>query len=177
MNASMSLLVRARAFMPGSLPVAGACIGLLALAAPALAEDGKTMPGSACHASFSSGVASLTRSNGLMLGVGSSGVRISCPVMKDIDAGRIKRAVVNVIDNNPFAGGDVVCNLLTLKPDGTVSQSQELRTSGSSGTMRQLAYGAQAKVAGGNYSLVCDLPALQSPGGPSMIISYNVVEE
>ena len=162
-----------------------AALAMLA-AAPAFAEDGKAMPGSACQATFASGVQSLFRGGASILSSGSQAVSITCPVAKDIEAGRIKRAEVMVIDRNPSTDQsikpDISCTLATHKKDGSVQQSVTKKSNSSFPNALPLSFGAQTAAAQGSYSLVCELPPFANvPGnpniGPSAIVMYNVVEE
>jgi hypothetical protein len=150
----------------------------LGMAAPAaMAEDGKAMPGSACQATFASGIQPLFRGAPSILSSGSTNVSVTCPVAKDIEAGRIKRAEVMVIDRNPAAGADISCTLSTFKKDGTVQQSETKKSNSSFTTALPISFGAQTAAVQGSYSLVCDLPAFAPSSGPSAIVMYNVVEE
>lgn len=148
-----------------------------ALTAPAFAEDGKAMPGSACQASFLQAAQTLTGSGAFLLNTGTGTVKVTCPAVKDIEAGRIKRAQVKVVDRNPNAGADVSCTLTSHKMDGTVHQSQLLKSSGSSNNVQTLSYAGQSAAAAGTYSLVCDLPPFVAAFGPSSLVMYNLVEE
>ena len=142
-----------------------------------LAEDGKAMPGSACQATFFSGLQPLFRIGAVISSSGSDNVSVTCPVVKDIEAGRIKRAEVMVIDRNPNAGADIGCTLTTFKKDGTVHQSQERKSNNSFNVALPLSFGAQTAALQGSYSLVCTLPPMVASSGPSSIVMYNVVEE
>jgi hypothetical protein len=159
-----------------------ATIAFAALAAPASAEDGKAMPGSACQPmSFRP-----TAPSGLATGgAGISNVSTSfdnlvCPVTKDIEAGRIKRAEVMVIDRSPVAGHDIECTLSTFKKDGSLQQQEKRKSNSSFQTALPLTFGAQTAAPQGSYSLICSLPPMATVAGspaPSTIVMYNVVEE
>lgn len=154
----------------------------MAAAAPVFAEDGKALTGSACQASFSSGVQSLFRNGASISSSGSQPVSVTCPVTKDIEAGRIKRAEVMVVDRNPGSNADISCTLTTHKKDGSVHQSSTRKSNSSFTATLPLSFGAQTAALQGSYSLICDLPPIASvPGnpnvGPSSIVMYNVVEE
>ena len=150
-------------------------------AAPAFAEDGKAMPGSACQP------LTFSRTTGLSMGAAiisnfSTSVfeHVACPVTKDIEAGRIKRAEVMVIDRSPVTGHDIECTLATHKKDGSFVQSVTKKTSSSFQTALPLSFGAQAAAAQGSYTLICTLPPMATVAGspaPSSIVMYNVVEE
>ena len=149
-------------------------LGLAALAAPAAAEDGKAMPGSACQASFFGQGQTLLRSGASLSHNGSIAVSVTCPTVKDIEAGRIKRALVKVFDRHPSL--PVKCTLATHRSDGTVQQSQTAQTlSLSPGILQTLTFAGQSTAAGGVYNLACDLP----PGNAavSTIVLYSIVEE
>ena len=109
-------------------------------------------------------------------------ISVTCPVAKDIEAGRIKRAEVMVFDRNPNANppgttdNDVSCALATVRRDGTVQQTITLRTFNSSPSPLPLTFSGQSAAPKGSYSLVCDLPP-SLPTGLSSIVMYNVVEE
>jgi hypothetical protein len=152
-----------------------ASLGFLVLAAPAFAEDGKAMPGSACQATFFSGLQPLFRNGAVISSSGSDTVSVTCPVVKDIEAGRIKRAEVMVIDRNPNPNADISCTLTTFKKDGSVHQSQERKSNNSFNVALPLSFGAQTAALQGSYSLTCTLPP--GTGGISSIVMYNVVEE
>ena len=84
-------------------------LALSALAWPALAEDGKAYTGSSCQPmSFRP-----TAPSGLAVGgvtisnFSTSFESVACPVGKDVEAGRIKRAEVMVIDRSPVANHDI----------------------------------------------------------------------
>jgi hypothetical protein len=154
-----------------------------ALATPASAEDGKAYTGSACQPmSFRP-----TAPSGLAIG----GVTISnfstsnfesvaCPVGKDLEAGRIKRAEVMVIDRSPVANHDISCTLATHKKDGSQLQSVTQKSNSSFQIALPLTFGAQAAAVQGSYSLICTLPPMATVAGspaPSTIVMYNVVEE
>jgi hypothetical protein len=151
--------------------------------APAFAEDGKAYTGSACQPmSFRP-----TAPSGLAIG----GVTISnfstsnfesvtCPVTKDIEAGRIKRAEVMVIDRSPVANHDISCTLATHKKDGSQLQSVTQKSNSSFQIALPLTFGAQTAAVQGSYSLICSLPPMATVAGspaPSTIVMYNVVEE
>jgi hypothetical protein len=160
----------------------GAIVSAL-LGAPAFAEDGKAYPGSACQPmSFRP-----TAPSGLAIG----GVTISnfstsnfesvvCPIAKDIEAGRIKRAEVMVIDRSPVANHDISCTLSTHKKDGSQLQSVTQKSNSSFQIALPLTFGAQSAAVQGSYSLICTLPPMATVAGspaPSTIVMYNVVEE
>ncbi|MGD9509140.1 MAG: hypothetical protein AB7X49_11375, partial [Geminicoccaceae bacterium] len=86
-----------------------------------MAENGKAYPGSACQRQFDHIDASLSCSRAVVLNAGSQAVRLFCPVAKDIEAGRIKRAVVMVPDSHNTQ--NVTCELMSLGSDGAVVQS------------------------------------------------------
>jgi hypothetical protein len=159
------------------LLAASTTLALSLQAVPALAEDGKAFSGSACSATFDTSPSTLVRSLGRIFNNGTSAMSVTCPTMKDIEAGRMKRGEVRVLDVNPFAGGDVTCTLTSLKSDGTVHQAQTLKSSGSSNTVQLLTFAGHSASAKGSYNLACDLPALASGFGSSGIVMYNVVEE
>jgi hypothetical protein len=154
-----------------------------ALATPASAEDGKAYTGSSCQPmSFRP-----TAPSGLAIG----GVTISnfstsnfesvaCPVGKDVEAGRIKRAEVMVIDRSPVANHDISCTLATHRKDGSQVQSVTQKSNSSFQIALPLSFGAQAAAVQGSYSLICTLPPMATVAGspaPSTIVMYNVVEE
>jgi hypothetical protein len=151
--------------------------------APAFAEDGKAYTGSACQPmSFRP-----TAPSGLAIG----GVTISnfntsnfesvtCPVTKDIEAGRIKRAEVMLIDRSPVAGHDIECTLSTHKKDGSLQHTEKRKSNSSFQIALPLTFGAQTAAVQGSYSLICSLPPMATVAGspaPSTIVMYNIVEE
>lgn len=159
-----------------------AMIGTLAssmlAASAAFAEDGKAYPGSSCQAQFDHLNATIARSGASLLNVHTTAVKLFCPIVKDIEAGRIKRAEVMVDDNH--TGQDVVCELFSLGRDGAVVQSSRRNTTGTSGGRPvALTFGIHSANARGYYALTCELPASSGLGalGPSRIVGYNVVEE
>ena len=159
------------------LLAASTTLVLSLLALPALAEDGKAMPGSACQATTLAGLQSLARSNGTVLNVGDQVVNVICPATKDIESGRLKRTEVKAIDRNPVSGADVNCTVASLRSDGTVHQSQRLASTGSSNNVQTLTFNGHTAAAKGSFNLTCDLPRFEAGFGPSGIVMYNVVEE
>lgn len=158
---------------------ASTSLSLLLFAGHAFAEDGKAYPGSGCQHQFDHIAASLTRSNATILNVGSQRVKLFCPVTKDIEAGRIKRAEVVYVDSHSTQS--VICELISLSREGATVQSS-VRPSSAAGvntTPLALTFGAHAKNNKGTYVLTCELPPFSGPGavGASQIVTYNVVEE
>ena len=105
---------------------------------------------------------------------------VACPVGKDVEAGRIKRAEVMVIDRSPVANHDISCTLATHKKDGSQVQSVTQKSNSSFQIALPLSFGAQAAAVQGSYSLICTLPPMATVAGspaPSTIVMYNVVEE
>jgi hypothetical protein len=159
----------------------GVIVATLA-AAPAFAEDGKAMPGSACQPmSFRP-----TAPSGLAIGgagisnFGTSFESLVCPVTKDLEVGRIKRAEVMLIDRSPVAGHDIECTLSTHKKDGSLQQQEKRKSTSSFQNALALTFGAQTAAVQGSYSLICSLPPMATVAGssaPSTIVMYNVVEE
>lgn len=161
--------------MSRSMP-ALAALALSALASPAPAEDGKTMPGSACHARDDAQLRALSRGVGYIFNLGSTPeFDISCPVAKDLN--KIRRALVMLRDVNPAPGADISCTLYTLRGDGTAQAQQQLRTEGSFMGAQPLTFGAQAAAVNGRYDLTCDLPPYHPTFGVSAIYNYTVVED
>jgi hypothetical protein len=150
---------------------------LALLAGRALAEDGKAYPGSACQRQFDHVAASISRSQATILNVGAQRVKLFCPVAKDIEAGRIKRAEVMYLDNHNQQS--VTCELLSLSREGAVVQSSVRQSSvaGTNGTPLPLSFGVHAANPKGTYVLTCELPPFSGAVGASQIITYNVVEE
>lgn len=155
------------------------------ITAPAFAEDGKAMPGAACQPmSFRP-----TAPSGLAIGgvtisnfSASNFDTVTCPVTKDVEAGRIKRATVMVIDRNPNPGADIECTLSTHRENGSLLHTEKRKTNSSFQTALPLVppFGPQAAALRGSYSLICSLPPMATVGGqpaPSSIVMYNVVEE
>jgi hypothetical protein len=162
------------------LVVSCATIASAVLAAPAFAEDGKAMPGSVCQPmSFRPTAPSGLATGGLTItNFGSVAETVTCPVTKDIEAGRIKRAEVKVIDANPNNGADVRCTLSSFKSDGAVHQSQLVKTQGSlPGVPQPLPFTAHTANNKGTYNLICELPPFVNGFGGSGIMMYNIVEE
>lgn len=149
--------------------------------APAFAEDGKAMPGSACQP------LTFSRTTGLSMGAAiisnfstSNFEHVACPVTKDIEAGRIKRAEVMVIDRSPVPNHDISCTLATHKKDGSFVQSVTKKSNSSFQVPLALTFGAQSAAVQGSYTLICSLPPMATVAGqpaPSSIVMYNVVEE
>ena len=108
-------------FKPSSMfaPVA---LALAAVASPAAASDGKSMPGSACQAFEDFRLRQLYRGGGEIFNLGNTGEAVVCPVVKDLN--KITRAVVMLIDANPDLGADIACSLYTVRSDGTVQTTQ-----------------------------------------------------
>ncbi len=148
-------------------------LALIVLASPAVAEDSKTMSGSACQNIDDSRLSHLTRGVGLILNVGSARENIFCPVVKDLN--KINRAVVMVIDRNPDT--DISCALVTYRSDGSLLASQPLETHGFSNIAQPLNFGAQGAAANGSYYLACGLPPFHQTFGGSVIVNYAVVED
>ncbi len=148
---------------------------LFTLAHPAFAEDGKTMPGSACQALNDVPARNHFRALGSLINYENSFEFFLCPVVKDLN--KIKRAVVMVKDLNPDAGADSYCSLYTLRSDGTIQSVQVRNSTGSSAAPQALKFGAQGAVANGYYALQCSLPAYHPTFRESAIVSYTLVEE
>lgn len=150
-------------------------------AGSAFAEDGKAMPGNACQP------LTFSRTTGLSIGGAaisnfstSNFEHVACPVTKDIEAGRIKRAEVMVIDRSPVPNHDIECTLSTHKKDGSFAQSVKQKSNSSFQTALPLTFGAQSAAVQGSYSLICTLPPMATVAGspaPSTIVRYNVVEQ
>lgn len=149
-------------------------LALSAVTAPAFAEDGKVMAGSACDAGAASAAQFLLRITGTLANTSSGGIVVTCPVIKDNEAGRIVRASVRVIDRHP--GVDFSCTLATVRSDGTVLQFQTARSTGASPAPQTLSFAGQGAASGGAYNLDCTLPAFIPGTGISTLINYNVVE-
>jgi hypothetical protein len=161
------------------LLAASATLALSMLGGQAFAEDGKAFPGSACQAQFDHVEATISRSNASILNAGAQRVKLFCPVAKDIEAGRIKRAEVMYLDSH--SQQSVTCELVSLSREGAVVQSS-IRSSSVGGvntTPLPLSFGAHATNNKGTYVLTCELPPFSGAGavGASHIITYNVVEE
>jgi hypothetical protein len=160
------------------LVVSCATIASAVLAAPAFAEDGKAMPGSVCQPmSFRPTAPSGLATGGLTISnFGTNAESVTCPVTKDIEAGRIKRAEVKVIDANPTA--NVSCTLSSFKSDGALHQSQLVTSKGSLPTEAQpLPFAGHTANNKGTYNLVCNLPPFVNGLGASGIMMYSIVEE
>jgi hypothetical protein len=112
-----------------------------------------------------------------VLNASAQSVRLFCPVAKDVEAGRIKRAVVMVLDSH--TSQNVTCELMSLGSDGTVVQSSIRSSLATNAVPVALSFGAHKTNPRGVYVLTCDLPAGSGAGavGASHIVSYNVVEE
>jgi hypothetical protein len=156
--------------------------GIMAMtmtAGSAFAEDGKALPGSACQPM------NFTRTTGLAIGgpfIGnfstSNFESVTCPVTKDIEAGRIKRATVMVIDRNPDKDRNIECTLSTHREDGSQLATETRKSNSFFQTALPLGpFGAQPAALRGSYSLFCSLPPMTAGGAASQIVMYNVVEE
>ena len=141
------------------------------------AEDGKAYPGSACQRQFDNVAAPVARTQALILSTHDSPVKVFCPVVKDVEAGRITRAEVMVDDNHSTA--NISCELFSFRRDGSVQQVTPRATSGTSATPVALTFGAHTANPKGSYGLTCELPPGSGAGalGPSSIVGYSVVEE
>ena len=142
-------------------------LALSALALPALAEDGKACTGSSCQPmSFRP-----TAPSGLAVGgvtisnFSTSFENVACPVGKDVEAGRIKRAEVMVIDRSPVANHDISCTLATHKKDGSQPQSVMQKSNSSFQNALPLTFGAHTAAVQGSYSLICPLPPMATVAG------------
>lgn len=158
--------------------LARVALALAALAGPALAEDGKTLPGSACQPFEDFRLRQLYRGGGLIYNLGNTTEAVVCPVVKDLN--KIKRAVVMVIDGNPDPDpdDDIVCSLKTLGGDGAVKTTRSQKSSGFSDVAKPLNFSAQSAAANGSYYLYCTLPPYYLPNfRGSAIASYTVVED
>ena len=175
------MIRQAAAKSTGTVPIArGLALTFWAalLAGPALAADTKTLSGSACQPSFFTAGQSLFRREPMLLSNSNLTEPITCPVVKDVDAGRIKRAQVRVINRNGTIGSSFFCKLSTYRPDGSFVQSQSRRSTLVSTAVQTLNFDAQKAAPGGSYSLICNLPAAFGPNRDlSAIVSYTVVEE
>jgi hypothetical protein len=150
---------------------AAATLAAALLASPALAEDGKGYAGSFCQPNFSGNRDGYSIGFNVQSGqfLPGEGMDVSCPIVKDANAGGIKRAFVMVVDQT---SGSVSCTLRTLRTDGTVvAQSPTVFSSGNDPNPQKLSFGPQPKVTDGYYELGCSL--LPS----TRLIMYNVVEE
>ena len=161
------------------LLAASASLALSLLGSQAFAEDGKAYPGSACQRQFDHIAATISRSNASILNAGSQRVKLFCPVTKDVEAGRIKRAEIVYLDGH--SQQSVTCELTSLSREGAVVQSS-VRSSSAAGvntTPLPLSFGIHATNNKGTYVLTCELPPFSGTGavGASHIIAYNVVEE
>ncbi|MGE3290935.1 MAG: hypothetical protein AB7I59_05015 [Geminicoccaceae bacterium] len=153
-------------------------LALSLLGSQALAENGKAYPGSACQRQFDHIDASLSCSRAVVLNAGSQAVRLFCPVAKDIEAGRIKRAVVMVPDSHNTQ--NVTCELMSLGSDGAVVQSSIRQSSATTAVPVALSFGAHKANLRGVYVLTCDLPVDSGPGAGRRVAHrqlYNVVEK
>lgn len=150
-------------------------LGLSALASPALAEDGKTMPAGACQPNTESRGFNFFRGLGSISNLGDSQEAVLCPVVKDLS--KIKRAAVMLIDRNPDLNADIFCTLFSLRSDGTIKSESSKRTNGSFTLALPLSFDAQGAAANGSYDLVCSLPRFHPTFGASTIYNYTVVEE
>jgi hypothetical protein len=149
-------------------------------AGSAFAEDAKALPGAACQPmSFRPTAPSGLAVGGVTISNFSTNFdTVTCPVTKDIEAGRIKRATVMVIDRNPASGFDIECTLSTHKEDGTQLAFQKRKTNSSFQTALPLEpFGAQPAALRGSYGLICSLPPMAAGNAASSIVMYNVVEE
>jgi hypothetical protein len=161
---------------PSRSMLASLALAVAALTSPALAADGKTMPGSACHPFGGSQPREVYRSSALIYNFGNAQESVACPAVKDLN--KINRAVVRVIDHNPDPNADIFCSLATIRSDGVPLSGQDLRSNGSSADVQQLSFGAQAAAANGNYYLKCTLPPYHIPtSAGSAIVNFTVVED
>jgi len=156
--------------------LASLALSIAGLIHPALAADGKTMSGSACHLARGPQPREVYRSSNLIFNLGNAEESVACPVVKDLN--KITSAVVRMIDHNPDPSADIFCSLDTLRSDGTQLLRQNLRSSGSSANVRQLSFGAQPAAANGSYYLTCTLPPYHQPTlAGSAIVSFTIVED
>jgi hypothetical protein len=163
------------------LALAGGLLASTLVTGSALAEDGKAMPGSACQP------LTFSRTTGLSIGGAtisnfstSNFEHVACPVTKDLEAGRIKRAEVMLIDRSPVANHDIECTLSTHKKDGSFQHTEKRKSNSSFQNALPITFGAQTAALQGRYSLVCSLPPMATVNGspaPSTIVMYNVVEQ
>jgi hypothetical protein len=161
--------------------VACGVLALTSAAGTALADDGKALPGSACQP------LTFSRSTSLSLGGAtisnfstSSFEHVACPVTKDIEAGRLKRAEVMLIDRSPVANHDIECTLATHRKDGGLIQTETKKSNSSFNVALPISFGAQSAALQGSYTLICSLPPMATVAGspaPSTIVMYNVVEQ
>jgi hypothetical protein len=161
-----------------SIPIsmlAPVALALAALASPALAADGKTMPGSACEPKDDSRPGQLYWGYGNIANIGNAQQPVNCPVVKDLN--KINRAVVMVLDVNPDPGADIYCQLVTVRSDGTIQSAQAQKSNGSVAVAKPLSFGGQGAAANGSYHLECSLPPFRQGFGASSIINYTVVED
>lgn len=148
---------------------------LFALAAPAWAEDGKTLASSACRAVFS-GENAIATIQGRIFNISNTNFHsIICPVVKDLS--RIKRAEVRVFDRNSEQFGDITCDLLTMRSNGTIQQRLTERSSDSSNFEQALSFGAMSAAANGSCYLECRLPPRSASFDTSSIVQYTIAEE
>ena len=155
----------------------GVIVSVMATTTAFAAEDGKAYPGSACQRQFDNVAAPVARTQALILSTHDSPVKVFCPVAKDVESGRIKRAEVMVDDNHSTA--NISCELFSFRRDGSVQQVTPRATSGTSATPVALTFGAHTANPKGSYGLTCELPPGSGAGalGPSSIVGYSVVEE
>lgn len=163
------------------LAVAGGLLASTLFAGSAFAEDGKALPGSACQPTSFRQPAGLAMGGPSISNFSTSNFEsITCPVTKDIEAGRIKRAEVMLIDRSPVANHNIECTLSTHRRDGSQVQSETKKSNSSFNTALAISFGPQAAAPQGSYSLICSLPPMATVAGspaPSTIVMYNVVEE
>ena len=155
----------------------GICASAMMSAPVFAAEDGKAYPGSACQRQFDNINAPVARTGAIIFNNHTSSVKVFCPVVKDVEAGRIKRAEVMIDDNHGSA--NIRCELFSFKRDGTVQQVSVRDSSGTTVTPLALTFGAHGANPKGSYGLTCELPAGSGSGAisASQIVGYTVVEE
>lgn len=155
----------------------GICASTMLSMPVSAAEDGKSYPGSACQRQFDNINAPVARTGAIIFNNHTSPIKLFCPVVKDIEGGRIKRAEVMIDDNHGSA--NIRCELFSFKRDGTVQQVSVRDSSGTTVSPLPLTFGAHGANPKGSYGLTCELPAGSGSGaiGPSQIVSYSIVEE
>jgi hypothetical protein len=101
---------------------------------------------------------------------------VACPVVRNnLAAGLAAGSTMVVFDQNPNAGAEVTCTLSVKNPDGTVVASSVRSTVGSNPNAQTLSFGALPQIAGGHYTLYCDVPAAWN-GARSSVVSYSILD-
>jgi len=170
--------------MRTTLTLCSALVIAATAAAPALANDTKTYPGSACQASVPNQFVYLGAGQISNQGPTNVSVYVECPVIKDMIDHDIEGATVWVLDRHRFE--DVYCSLFSMRSNALAIH--DFSTAHSTSWTTAFVYQKLKLVDPANdgdpdvnayaddyYHLLCSIPG-PAPSDYSAIVSYQVDE-